>query len=84
MLTRRVHTLFEEEEFRELITQAVEAEKSVGEMIRLAVRRVYIEPKDREQINRDQAFVALKKLQEKTKQKGRVDYKALIEYGRKY
>lgn len=84
MLNRRAHILFEEEEFNLLELLADEKGKSVGELVRLAVQRTYIESKAKELSDREKAFAALNKLQQQTRQKGRVDYKALIEYGRKY
>lgn len=76
--------MFEEEDYRLLDVLAAETASSVGELVRAAVKQVYVESKDQEQAKRDKAFEALKKLQAKTRQSGRVDYKALIEYGRKY
>lgn len=84
MLNRRAHILFEEDEFNLLELLAAEKGQSVGELVRLAVQRTYIESKAKELSDREKAFAALKKLQQQTRQKGRVDYKALIEYGRKY
>lgn len=84
MLNRRAHILFEEEEFNLLELLAMEKGQSVGELVRLAVQRVYVESEAKELSDREKAFEALKKLQLQTRQKGRVDYKALIEYGRKY
>lgn len=84
MLNRRAHILFEEEEFNLLELLADEKGQSVGELVRQAVQKVYVEPKAKELSDREKAFAALKKLQQQTRQKGRVDYKALIEYGRKY
>ena len=84
MLNRRAHILFEEEEFNLLELLAAEKGKSVGELVRIAVQRIYIESRQKELSDREKAFEALKKLQRQTRQKGRVDYKELIEYGRKY
>jgi len=84
MLNRRAHILFEEEEFNLLELLAAEKGWSVGELVRMAVKRVYVEPREKELSDRGKAFEALKKLQQQTRQKGRVDYKELIEYGRKY
>jgi len=84
MLNRRAHILFEAEDYQLLEAEAVEKDSSVGELVRLAVKRVYVEPKDGKMEARGKAFEALLKFQKKTRQKGRVDYKELIEYGRKY
>lgn len=84
MLNKRVHILFEEEKFNLLELLAMEKGQSVGELVRFAVQRIFIEPKEKELSDREKAFEALGKLQLLTRQKGRVDYKELIEYGRKY
>ena len=84
MLNRRAHILFEEEDFNLLELLAAEKGNSVGDLVRKAVKRVYVEPKEKELSDREKAFEALGKLQLLTRQKGRVDYKELIEYGRKY
>lgn len=84
MLTKRTNLLFEEELWQLLAAKAVEEELSVGELVRQAVKKIYVEPEDEVLEQRKKAFKALIKLQQKTKQKGRVDYKALIEYGRKH
>ncbi|MDZ7587026.1 MAG: hypothetical protein U0946_04670 [Patescibacteria group bacterium] len=84
MLNRRAHILFEAEDYQLLEAEAEEKDSSVGELVRLAVKRVYVEPKSKQLSDREKAFEALKKLQLQTRQKGRVDYKELIEYGRKY
>jgi len=84
MLNRRAHILFEDKEYDLLELLAMEKGKSVGELVRIAVQRVYVEPKEKELSDREKAFEALEKLQLSTRQKGRVDYKELIEYGRKY
>jgi len=84
MLTKRANLLFEEELWQLLAAKAEEEELSVGELVRQAVQKIYVEPGDEVLKGRKQAFKALIKLQQKTKQKGRVDYKALIEYGRKH
>ena len=84
MLTKRTNLLFEEELWQLLAAKAEEEELSVGELVRQAVKKIYVEPGDEVLKGRKQAFKALIKLQQKTKQKGRVDYKALIEYGRKH
>ena len=84
MLNRRTHILFEADEYKLLDTLAAEKGRSVGELVRMAIKRVYVEPREKELSDREKAFQALKKLQMQTRQKGRVDYKELIEYGRKY
>lgn len=84
MLTKRTNLLFEEELWQLLAERAVEEGLSVGELVRQAVKKIYVEPEDEVLEQRKKAFEALIKLQQKTRQKGRVDYKALIEYGRKH
>lgn len=84
MLNRRAHILFEEEEFNLLELLAAEKGQSVGELVRLAVKRVYVEPKEKQFSDRQKAFDRLKQWQKKIGTFKGLDYKALIEYGRKY
>lgn len=82
MLNRRAHILFEEEDYKLLEFEAVEKDSSVGELVRLAVKQVYVEPKDEALERRKKAFQQLIKWQEKIGVFKGLDYKALVEYGR--
>ncbi|KKS80395.1 MAG: hypothetical protein UV54_C0007G0004 [Candidatus Beckwithbacteria bacterium GW2011_GWA2_43_10] len=56
----------------------------MGELVRAAVKRVYVEPKAKQLSDRQKAFDRLKQWQKKIGTFKGLDYKALIEYGRKY
>lgn len=80
MLTKRTNILFDEELWNVLVTLAAKQNTSVGDLVRTAARKVY---KDDAQGNaRKRACQAILAL--RVKQKGKVDYKELINYGRKY
>jgi hypothetical protein len=80
MLTKRTNLLFEEDLWQTLTAIASQKNTSVGDLVRKAVRRVYI---DTEKVQtRKQAIekiFRIRKIQKKP-----VNYKALINYGRKY
>ena len=82
MLNRRAHILFEEEDFNLLELLAVEKGSSVGSLVRTAVQRVYVEPRDEAVERRKKAFERLIKWQKKIGVFKGLNYKALIEYGR--
>jgi len=82
MLNRRAHILFEEEDFNLLELLAVEKGSSVGELVRKAVKRAYVEPKDEALERRKKGFQRLIKWQEKIGVFEGLNYKALVEYGR--
>ena len=84
MLNTRAHILFEAEDYRLLEAEAAEKDSSVGELVRAAVKRVYVEPKAKQLSDRQKAFDRLKQWQKKIGTFKGLDYKALIEYGRKY
>ena len=84
MLNRRAHILFEAEDYRLLEAEAAEKESSVGELVRAAVKQVYVESKAKQLSDRQKAFDRLKQWQKKIGVFKGLDYKALIEYGRKY
>ena len=80
MLTRRTNILFDDDLW-DLLTSVARREKSsVGEVVRKAVSRIYAEGNLIER--KKMAFETIKKF--RGKQKGIVDYKALINDGRKY
>lgn len=81
MLTKRVNFLFEEETYKMLQARAVVESVSVGDLVRKAVKKTYI----------DKDFARLKKIQAahkwilaNRKVFKNIDYKALINAGRKY
>lgn len=81
MLTKRTNILFDEELWRTLVQLAKLNNTSVGKLIRDAVEEKYAKAADLEQ--RRQAFEAILKIRPKPV-KGKIDYKALINAGRKY
>lgn len=84
MLNKRAHILFEGEEYKLLNALAAEKGSSVGELVRTAVQKVYVEPREKELCGRDRVFDRLKQWQKKIGTFKGLDYKALVEYGRKY
>ena len=80
MLTKRTNILFENELLDLLVAVAQREKSSVGEVVRKAVRKVYSEDEIIER--RKKALETIKRI--RVKQKGVVDYKALINEGRKY
>ncbi len=77
MLTKRTNLLFEEELWQLLAAKAAEKELSVGELVRQAVRRVYIED------NQGRILQASRKILANRKFGRKIAYQALINYGRK-
>lgn len=80
MLTKRTNILFDNDLW-DLLTSVARREKSsVGEVVRRAISKVY---KDSDLEERKmQAFETIRRF--RVKQKGIVDYKSLINEGRKY
>ena len=83
MLTRRTNVLFDEADYANLLMHSRERNKTIGELVRQAVKRTY---KVKKMDNREK--ILLKKIKEGWKflknPEIPVDYKALVEYGRKY
>ena len=80
MLNKRVQLLFEKSEWKKLEKIAKEKDSSVSSLIRQAVTKVYTSEKVSEQIRKaNQTIIALRKVS-----KEKIDYKELINYGRKY
>lgn len=80
MLTKRTNILFDNDLW-ELLTSVARKEKSsVGEVVRRAVIRVYKEDNLAE--TKKKAFETIRKF--RIKQKGVLDYKSLINEGRRY
>ena len=80
MLTKRTNILFDEHLWTELTALAQKQRISVGELIRKAVKEYY-DLHDRNTITIQNACAAIESARKQ--QKGTVDYKALINYGRK-
>ncbi|MCX6705817.1 MAG: hypothetical protein NTV24_01780 [Candidatus Woesebacteria bacterium] len=83
MLTRRTNVLLEEEDYLTLVYLSHQEDKTIGELVRHAVKKTY---KIKKIDNREK--ILLKKIKEGWKflknPEIPVDYKALVEYGRKY
>lgn len=83
MLTRRTNVLFDEADYATLLFMSREKNKTIGELVRHAVKKTY---KVKKIDNREK--ILLKKIKEGWKflknPEIPVDYKALVEYGRKY
>ena len=83
MLTRRTNVLFDEADYATLLFMSREENKTIGELVRHAVKKIY---KVKKIDNREK--ILLKKIKEGWKFLKNpgipVDYKALVEYGRKY
>jgi hypothetical protein len=80
MLTKRTNILFDSNLWEILSSVARREKSSVGEVVRKAVRKVYTENDYVERKKR--AFETIKKF--RVRQRGILDYKALIDDGRKY
>ncbi len=79
MLTKRTNLLFEEDLWQTLAALANEKNTSVGDLVRRAVRRMYID--DKEKVTQKQVIETIFRIRKM--QKKSVDYKTLINYGRK-
>ena len=80
MLTKRTNILFNDDLWDLLTSVARKEKSSVGEVVRRAIIKVYAGDNFVERKNK--AFETIKKF--RVKQKGVVDYKILINDGRKY
>lgn len=80
MLTKRTNILFDETLWRRLTKLAAAKQMSVSNLIRDAVEEKYAEEAQLEEIR--QAIHDIRRIRPRFK--GKIDYKALINYGRKY
>lgn len=80
MLTKRTNILFDEQLWKALTAEAKKRKTSVARLVRKAVEKEYFE--DTKWEERRRAFEEIKKIRKISKT--RIDYKALINYGRKY
>ncbi len=81
MLTKRTNVLFTEDDYLMLSELAKESKKTIGEVVRHAVRKTYKAKKTLSA--NEKAFRMIEKATKGLDFSG-IDYKALIEYGRKY
>lgn len=80
MLTKRTNILFDQEMWETLVSLAKEKKTSVGNLVRQAVKKRY--QQKRLQLQRKKAIDEILRIRKF--QKDKVNYKALIEHGRKY
>lgn len=82
MLTKRAQILFDEKLWNQLTNRARRQKTSVGKLVRKAVEKAYTEVEDKELKMRQKAIDEIFKIRKVSKTP--IDYKALIDYGRKY
>ncbi len=80
MLQKRTNILFDQEMWDLLVALSGEENKSVGKLVRQAVEKTY--KKKKEKMSREKAIDEILALRKHFK--GSLDYKELIEHGRKY
>lgn len=80
MLTKRTQILFEENLWRKLVRLSQAQKISVGKLVREAVRERY---EDTEKMSRRQKAIEAT-LKERIVSKTKIDYKELVNYGRKF
>lgn len=80
MLNKRANILFDKDTWRKLTKVARDKNTSVGELVRDAVKEKYIQDDEQKRIAK-----AIDSIRARRKIfKGKIDYKALINYGRKF
>jgi len=79
MLTKRVNFLFEEETLQMLRERAAVEQESVGELVRRAVKKTYVGDNKQRKIAK-----AIRDIRRIRKVFKNIDYKELINAGRKY
>lgn len=83
MLNKRTNLLLEKKDYSLLQIIAEKEGASVGELIRRAISKTYKQKAKSEAKAREKIVAEIFALRQKTKAK-KINYKALIEYGRKY
>lgn len=81
MLTRRTNVLFDEADYATLLMFSRERNKTIGELVRQAVKKTYKVKKTL--TANEKAYRMIEKATKELDFSG-IDYKALINYGRKY
>ena len=85
MLTKRTNILFDEKTWKDLIVIAQEKNMSVGELVRHAVMRVYLNSDAIILQQRKRALAQIKQTKKQIKHKfSSKEITELINYGRKY
>lgn len=80
MLNKRTNILFDEKLWRKLSVRAKKEKTSVGSLVRRAVEKTYVEDEEVYKQRRE-ALDDILKIRKKVKG---INYKELINYGRKY
>ena len=80
MLIKRTNILFDEETWKMLTSLATEKQVSASELIRKAIKGTYF--LEGEKMNNEKIFGQIISLRKRTK--GKIDYRKLIEDGRKH
>ncbi len=78
MLNKRVNILFNEEEWQKLCDLAHWQEQNASQLIRIAIKKTYFSDNDQNAIKMAVASIKNKRTLSK-----KINYKALINYGRK-
>ncbi len=81
LLTRRTNVLLDEENYATLLMYSKDRGETIGELIRKAIKKTYKAKKTL--TANEKAYRAIRKITKGMDFSG-IDYKALIEYGRKY
>lgn len=84
MLEKRTNLLLEKETYDYLAYLAKERGITVGELIRKAIKREYLAKKEKILQSRQRAFKKILRMQEGMKIPEKLDYKELINYGRRH
>lgn len=85
MLTKRTNILFDEIMWKKLVTIAQNQNTSVGDLVRTATHKVYIDSDEMIKKDRQEAFESIKSLRQKIKHTFTAkEIKELINYGRKH
>lgn len=80
MLTKRTNILFSQEQWKKIQNLARKQQVSIGSLVRKAIDQM--EESDEILKKREEAYDHILKIRKR--QKGKIDYKELINYGRKY
>lgn len=82
LLTKRTNVLFDEYDYATLASLSRKKNKTIGELVRLAVKKTYKINKGALTAN-EKAFRKIKSITKGLDFSG-IDYKVLVNYGRKY
>lgn len=85
MLVKRTNILFDEHTWEYLVELAQKRDTSVGNLVRAAVKKEYMDEQEQLDKQRQEAFNAIEKLRSQIKHKFTLkEIRESIEYGRKY